>query len=283
MSLAVMKKTIDFAMEKSREMDSLSIGFYGGEPLLKIDRIRECVDYVKKIYDGRKVRYILTTNGTLFDDSMINFLMENDISILISLDGPKEVHNKKRVYANGQGSFDDILKNMEYIKKNYPQFFSKIQFMTTVAPDVDLSCISDFFDAETLMSENVITQNRVSAIGAKEDIIYGDQYYLTDTYQQVKILLAALGMYPEEKTSQLFTRFFTQVERLHRELSRRMPVGITHPGGPCIPGAMRLFVAVDGTLYPCERVSEDSEIMKIGHVDTGFDLKKLNYCSMLVS
>jgi len=275
MPLSIMKKSIDFAMARSKESGFLYIGFYGGEPLLEIRQIQTCVDYVKEVYGGRAVMYNITTNGTLFNDKIIKFLMENNINVTISIDGPRELHNANRVYADGRGSFDDIMKNMAHIKECYPQFFRTIQFITTVAPGVDLSCINNFFDAETILAESSIRQNRVSELSSKEAITYDDQYYLTDNYQQVKTLLAALGLYPEEKTSRLFIRNISHVERLHEGLSKQIPSGTLHPGGPCIPGAARLFITADGTFYPCERVNEDSEIMKIGHIDHGFDLEKI--------
>jgi uncharacterized protein len=79
----------------------------------------------------------------------------------------------------------------------------------------------------------------------------------------------------EEHISPLTKRIFSQLklfgEHLESEVGRLYKY---HHGGPCIPGAQRLFMNVDGYLFPCERVSESSEKMRIGHVDTGFDIQK---------
>jgi len=275
MLLSTMKKAIDFAMARSREVNVFTIGFYGGEPLLEIDKIRQCVEYIKETYDGREVMYTVTTNGTLLNDQIIRFLSKNNFHLAISLDGSKEMHNKNRVYINGQGSFDDIMKNMNYIKEKYSNFFKNISFLTTVAPGVDFSKVNHFFNEKNVISGNAITCNMVSELNAKEDVVFDDQYHVTNNYQKTKVLLAALGLYEKKKVSRLFSRDISRTERFYQDLSKMTPSGTVHPGGPCVPGALRLFVTVDGVFYPCERVSEDSEVMKIGHVESGFELDKI--------
>ena len=134
MSLDTVKKSIDYAIEHSDGVENLNIGFYGGEPLLEFENLKNAVEYVDEKYHGRKVNYSITTNGTIMSDEIVKFLMEHDFSVLISLDGPKELHNKNRVFANGEGSFDKIMQNLRYVKDNYPIFFEKISFNTVVPP-----------------------------------------------------------------------------------------------------------------------------------------------------
>ena len=275
MPLDTMKKAVDFAMARSREVDEFALGLYGGEPLLAMDSIRSCIGYVKEHYAGRKFLYTITTNGTLLNDDNISFFIENGVRISISFDGPRELHDMNRVYADGRGSFDDIMRKMEYIKERYPEFFEKISFLSTIAPGVDFSCVNDFFEAETVISDSAISTNTVNSYSAKKDVVYDELYYSTATYQQMKALMAALGLYSEKKVSKLFRAGLSQAELLYQSMPKTRISDTAHPGGPCIPGAMRLFVSTDGTLYPCERVSEGSEVMKIGHVDTGFDLAKI--------
>ena len=276
MSLVIMKKALDFALARSREVGTFAVGFYGGEPLLAMENIKLCIEYVKEHFAGREFLYTITTNGTLFDDDNISFFIENDVVISISFDGPRELHDLNRVYPDGRGSFDDIMRNVEYIKEHYQDFFASISFLSIIAPGVDFSCVNTFFEADTVISDSGIMTNTVNTYSAKEDVVYDEQYYVTATYQQMKALLAALGLYSEKKVSKLFRTELSQVEIVYQRLSKSRPSETTHPSGPCIPGAMRLFVSTDGTLYPCERVNEDSEIMKIGHVDTGFDFEKID-------
>ena len=275
MSLSLIKKAVDFVMLRSREVKSLAIGFYGGEPLLEFENIRACITYIKENYEGRIINYTITTNGTIFNDEIAKFLTKNNFDVVISIDGPRELHNKNRVYQGGEGSFDDIMRNIEYIKKYHNKLFKRISFMTVVAPGTDFSCVNDFFDAETIISDRSVTSSLVNQFNSKEQVIYDNHYKVASYYQEMKVLFAALGLYPENKISKLFFRNLVQVERFHKKLSKGVLSGTTHPGGPCIPGALRLFVATDGTLYPCERVNESSYVMKIGHIDNGFDLEKI--------
>lgn len=276
MPLETMKKGIDFIMARSFGVDKISVGFYGGEPLLEIDNIKACVEYAKDAYEGRSVLYVITTNGTLFDDDTIQFLEKNDFSLSISFDGPKDLHDKNRVFADGRGSFDKIMDNVSYLKQNYPKLFRKTSFLTTVAPNTDFSCVNDFYSADKVLEENTVMANTVNVYSVKNEMRYDDLYRLTNTYHTMKVLLSKLGLYSEDKTSKLFGPRFTDIQRMYKYLTKGAIVDKSHPGGPCVPGAMRPFVDVDGNIYPCERVSEGSKVMQIGNLDTGFDLDKAN-------
>jgi uncharacterized protein len=122
----------------------------------------------------------------------------------------------------------------------------------------------------------MVNQTTVTSFNAKEEIRYDDQYMITYGYQQTKVLLAALGAYNKDKTSKLFVSGLADAEKLYATLSKGSIGERMHPSGPCLPGVMRPFVSTDGSIYPCERVSEDSQIMKIGHIDTGLDLSKVD-------
>ena len=276
MTLSTMKKCVDFIMARSTGVDEICIGFYGGEPLLEYDNIKKCVAYVNEKYCGRSVRYTITTNGTCIDDDMLQFVNASDININISFDGPRELHDMNRKYEDGTGSFDGIMRNVAYIKEKFPHLYGKISFMTTIAPGVDFSCINDFFNVEDVLAGSSYRYNTVSEISAKEKMNYDDMYTTTYNYQITKVLLAALGMYSNEKVSKLFASQLSSIEIRYSSLSKGGMLEKSHPGGPCVPGAMRPFIDVDGNIFPCERVSEGSEVMQIGHIDTGFDKNKIH-------
>ena len=274
MPLETMKKCVDFIMARSKNVPEVSIGFYGGEPLLELENIKACISYIKTKYGKRKIRYSITTNGTfLGDDAIIQFLQETDINLMISIDGPREVHDINRVYDNGKGSFDDIMKNVEYIRQNYPEYFNKIMFATVVAPGTDLACVDDFYSAGDVFTKNTVLYNNVSTFGIAEDIKYDDLLFITDTYQRAKCLLSALGLYSPEKTSKLFGNGLANIKTFYDRLSKSGISEVAHPSGPCLPGVMRPFVDTDGRIFPCERVTE-SNAMQIGHIDTGIDIDK---------
>ena len=275
MSLDMMKKCVDFIMTRSYGVDQIAIGFYGGEPFIEIENIMACIDYIKEVYEGRSVAYTITTNGTIFDDETIRFLDENNFGVNISFDGPKELHDKNRVYSDGRGSFDKIMANVSYIKGKFPKFFKKVHFMSVVAPGIDFSCVNDFFTADKVLEDSFVMTNLVSGFSANDEIRYDDLYYVSNNYQQVKILLAAMGLCSQEKTSRLFASSLNTLKIMFSNLSKNGIVNKSHPSGPCLPGVTRPFVDVNGNIFPCERVSEGSEMMKIGHIDTKFDYNKI--------
>jgi len=254
-------------------VDEICIAFYGGESFLEIDNIKACVAYVREKYPRRPVRYTVTTNGTLFNDDIIRFLEENNFSTAISFDGPRELHDKNRLYADGKGSFDDIMKNVRYIREHFPAYYSHISFMTVVAPGTDFSCVNDFFSANDVLAASY---SLVNNFGANENIEYDDLYSAAYNYQMTKVLLSVIGLYSTEKQSKLLGPSLALIELFHSGLSQTTIPEKSHPGGPCIPGSMRPFVDIYGNIYPCERVSENSDAMLIGHIDSGFYMEKVN-------
>ena len=276
MSFETMKRSVDFAIKHSYGIEKLNIGFYGGEPLLEIQNIKKIIEYIKQEYPGKKIDYTLTTNGTIFSEENIHFLMENNFKVMVSLDGPKELHDENRVFSNGIGSFDKIMDNLEYIRVTYPEFFKDISFNTVVAPKSDYKCINDFFDATEIIDNNMLSRSTVSEYNIKDDVIYDDKFFITYGVQNLKILLSKIGLYDKEKISKLFAHDFLFTLRFYKELGNvsEFPIA-AHPGGPCIPGARRPMIDVDGNIYPCERVSESSENMRIGNIQTGFDIEKV--------
>jgi len=274
MPLDMMKKAVDFIMSRSRNVKEVALGWYGGEPLLYFENLQKIVAYVKEEYEGRRVMHTMTTNGTLFNDEILTFLQENNFNVSISWDGPKELHDQNRVFPDGSGSFDVIMENVKYIREAYPKLYNNVMFLSTVAPGVDFACVNDFYDAEDVLSDGRVMHSSVNSYGAKEPVIYDDLYNVTYTYNQMKVLLAALGLYSKEKTSKLFATGLTGAERMRKYLSIALIPEKSHPSGPCLPGVMRPFVDIHGNIYPCERVSE-SDTMKIGNIDSGFDLDKV--------
>lgn len=119
MSIETAKKAIDFYRKHNGNLEVAMISFYGGEPLLEMKLIHEIIAYANKVFKGKNIRYNMTTNATLLNDEIVKFLYENDISITISLDGPQAIQDNSRVFAeSGKGTFDVIMKKLDYIKKN---------------------------------------------------------------------------------------------------------------------------------------------------------------------
>lgn len=150
MSEATALAAIDLYLKNSRNSDTVMIGFYGGEPLLNFGLIRRCCDYVKsrEREDGRHrdIHFSLTTNGTLLTDDKLEYLIRNNFSVSFSLDGPQEIHDRYRVFADGQGTFEFVFPIIQRIYREYPRYFNeKILFNCTITPTANLKSLTAFF------------------------------------------------------------------------------------------------------------------------------------------
>ena len=114
MSVEVAKQAIDFLVKHSENSKEISIGFYGGEPLLEVPLIREVVDYAEGVFSGKKLLFNMTTNATLLNIETAKYLYEKKFNVTISLDGPKATHVSNRIFANSnKGTFDAVMQNLE--------------------------------------------------------------------------------------------------------------------------------------------------------------------------
>ncbi|MCD8119898.1 MAG: thioether cross-link-forming SCIFF peptide maturase [Lachnospiraceae bacterium] len=111
MSLEVGKKALDFLIANSGHRRNLEVDFFGGEPLMNWEVVKELVHYGRSREEetGKKFRFTLTTNGVLLDDEVLEFANREFANVVLSLDGRKEVHDKMRPFRKGAGSYDLIV------------------------------------------------------------------------------------------------------------------------------------------------------------------------------
>ncbi len=111
MSFEVGKQAFDFLIANSGTRRNLEVDFFGGEPLMNWDVVKQLVAYARSVEKekGKNFRFTLTTNGVLIDDEIIEFLNKEMSNVVLSLDGRKEVHDKFRVDYAGNGSYEKIV------------------------------------------------------------------------------------------------------------------------------------------------------------------------------
>ncbi len=121
MSWDIAFRAIDYLSNCSSSKEKVAVSFYGGEPLLRFPFIKECVKYAKARIPNNKLLFSMTTNGTLINSEIANFLSENGFAVHVSLDGPEVIHNENRIYPNGKGSFLDVKTGMECLFDAYDE------------------------------------------------------------------------------------------------------------------------------------------------------------------
>ena len=277
MDFETARKAIDFLFAHSLEQTEVVIGFYGGEPLLEFELIRQCVAYVHDINEGKKVRFNMTTNGTLLKGEIAQFLVDNDFNIAISLDGSKAEHDANRKFVNGKGSFDTIIHNLTELMNRYPEYGKEhVMIATTVNPYNDFECVMEYFKTQDIISDNRIVFNDMVQNGLTERLSYEDSFFQIRNFEYIKLLFALVKKLDEKYVSQLVIASKTQADTVKKSLrSHSMLHECYHHSGPCMPGIFRLFVNVDGAFFPCERVNENLTFFNIGTVDDGFDLDQM--------
>jgi uncharacterized protein len=280
MPVETAERAIDFFFKRTKDRKRVFVSFYGGEPLLNLSLIKHCVCYIEANYYGKQIDFAMTTNGTLLDEEAITFLAEKGLNLVISLDGPEEVHDTNRKFTdNGEGTFAVIMENVEQIKKLRPDYYQeKVRFNAVSDTSQAFCCLNDFISGEDFLGdERKFTLNYVSSNYASKKTTVTDDFFAEREYEYFKLMLSRLGEFPKKKTSRLldsqfrsiYTHCFQNIELDQERIPRK-----SHHSGPCIPGMTRLFIDVSGRFFPCERVSELSETVCLGNIDEGFFFEK---------
>lgn len=274
------KKAVDFFLTHSTESQMRRIGFYGGEPLLNFNIIKEVINYSKNRCNN--IIYTITTNGTLLNDDVLSYLVECDVKITISLDGPEEIHNSNRKYSDKAGSFDIVMRNIEHIRVKYPVYFNtKLSFSATLSPHENLtSKLLDFFTYKRFPSLAIAGNLSINWVNSADNSYYGEKKYDKWAEEYEEELLKLYKNIHIEGIDNL-----SELPPLLRSLPLHREMMYFHfrdntpfdkykfywPNGTCIPGMRSIFLTKDGTFYPCEKLYDLNE-MKIGNVNEGINL-----------
>lgn len=123
MPLEVGKRALDFLVKNSGNRRNLDIDFFGGEPLMNWEVVKELVRYGREIEKpaNKNMRFTITTNGVLLDDEKIDFINENMHNVVLSLDGRKEVNDDMRLTINDKGSYDLIVPKFKKLIEKRPK------------------------------------------------------------------------------------------------------------------------------------------------------------------
>ena len=255
MSLEVGKRALDFLIENSQGRRNLEVDFFGGEPLMNWDMIKELVAYarVREKEAGKNFRFTLTTNGLLIDDDVIDFSNKEMSNVVLSLDGRKEIHDRYRVDYAGNGSWEKIVpKFQKFVESRGGKNYYMRGTFTHANPDFlkDIEEMLALGFTELSMEPVVCAPNDPSALTQEDMEIVKDQYEK----------LAEL-MLERNRAGKPFTFYHYMIDL---------------KGGPCIykrvsgcgSGTEYMAVTPWGDLYPCHQFVGD-EGFKLGDIWNG--------------
>ncbi|MDR0903364.1 MAG: thioether cross-link-forming SCIFF peptide maturase [Ruminococcus sp.] len=263
MSFSTAKAAIDFLVSHSYGRENLEVDFFGGEPLLNWDVVKETVAYARNLEKScnKNFRFTITTNGILLDDEKIDFINTEMSNVVLSLDGRREVHDRMRVFEGGEGSFDAIIgKFKELVKRRG----GKDYYVRGTFTKHNL----DFADDVLAIYNEGFTQISVEPVIASSD----SDYAITE-----KELPAVFKEY--ERLAKI-------IINNHRSDEPRLNFfhfSVDLWNGPCIVKRMRgcgcgneyLAVSPDGNIYPCHQFSGVSKYLmgNIAKNDFNFEIK----------
>jgi len=147
----IAKGAVDEFAERSKELDKVCLGFYGGEPLLRWKMIERLVPYAKERMRDRKVMPSMTTNGWLLTPDKFDFLRDCGFTIMVSMDGGKETHDRNRRTAKNKPTHDVILKNLDALREWDSGYYRDAVSFSYVAVDpFDIDRMDGFFHGNPL-------------------------------------------------------------------------------------------------------------------------------------
>lgn len=294
MDFKTAKTAIDYYIAHSLDVidsDGVAVTFYGGEPLLNFELIKACVEYVKSLEVSKtgKVHYHMTTNGTLLNPEISQFLVDNNFNILISLDINKEYHDRNRVYPDGRGSYETIENNLMLLKEKYPDYYARIRFNSLMCPPYDFLKLQEVISSSDILSGHQIDLGEPSALNStyydnfsdeEKDDPVGRQILIrkyidaittkNDKGNRIDIMGPDLTLATYLAEHSCIVGIYLRDRRhLIKDFNGRLV-----PGASCVPGVMRMYVTVDEDIYVCERCGLGNEFYKVGNVSSGIQFDK---------
>ena len=255
MSFEVGKRALDFLIENSGSRRNLEVDFFGGEPLMNFEVVKQLVAYARSIEKehNKNFRFTLTTNGLLVDDDVIEWANRECANVVLSLDGRKEIHDAYRVDYAGNGSWDRIVpKFQKFVEARGGKNYYMRGTFTHANPDflTDIQQMLDLGFTELSMEPVVCAPGDVAELTQEDLPIVLDQYEK----------LAEL-MLQRDKEGRPFTFYHYMIDLT---------------GGPCIykrisgcgSGTEYMAVTPWGDLYPCHQFVGE-EKFKLGNIWDG--------------
>jgi len=252
MSFEVGKQALDFLMDPSGTRRNLEVDFFGGEPLMNWDVVKQLVAYARSVEKerGKNFRFTLTTNGMLIDDDVIDFANKEMHNVVLSLDGRKEIHDRFRVDYAGNGSWERIVPKFQKLvqARGNKGYYMRGTF-THANPDFlkDIQCMLDLGFTELSMEPVVCAPDDPSALTPDDLELVKKQY--EDLARLMK---------QRREEGRPFTFYHYMIDLT---------------GGPCVykrisgcgSGTEYMAVTPWGDLYPCHQFVGE-EAFKLGDV-----------------
>ncbi len=243
MSLETGKQAMDFLLDNCGHIKNLEVDFFGGEPLLVADMLRDLVTYCRgrEKETGKRFNFTLTTNAVLLDEDIIAWVIENDISVILSLDGRKSTNDRCRVLNNGAGTYDLIVPHIQQMVSRQPvSYFTRGTF---TQKNLDFSQ-----DLEHLIQLGFDCISLEPAVGPDNGFSIQEQDLPQVLAEYERLTELLLENYMQGK----------EIEFFHYNLNLQRGSCLAKRVTGCGAGIEYLVITPEGDIYPCHQFVGDS-------------------------
>lgn len=254
------------------------ISFYGGEPLLNMELIKEIIEYVESLpYTGRVFQYGMTTNAMLLDRHM-DFIAKKDFQLLISLDGDEYGHSY-RVDVQGRNSFQRVVHNIKLLRQSYPEYFEgKVNFNSVLSDRNSVESVFGFikneFNKQPSISEINPTGIRPEKRQEFERLYQSSYQSLRQASDMVKVEEEMFIKSPRIKMLVDYIYGFSgNVYSSYSRLCINRELYYKVVPGTCTPFGKKIFVTAKGKIMPCERIGHQYSVGKVTAECVSLDFK----------
>jgi uncharacterized protein len=256
MSEQTARESVDFMLRESGTVAHLT--FFGGETLLNFPVLKATIAYAREraAEQGKAVDFSLTTNATLLRPDVIEFLVEHDVGVTISIDGPREVQNKFRVFHNGSGSYDIVAPKIRELLQRHTRRPVGAR-VTLTSPSLDVIGIFRHLTGEVGFREVGFAPVTTSA---KREYAIGEEGF-DRLLDQFRALAHEFRDSAVEDRHHGFSNVKETLEELHKGMSKPYPCGA---------GLGLMGVATGGDVALCHRFA-GSDAHRLGSVRDGVD------------
>jgi uncharacterized protein len=261
MDEATARQSVDFMLGEAGVGERCHLTFFGGETLLNFKLLQSTLAYAREraAEEGKRVDFSLTTNGTLLKPEVIEWLAESDVGVTISIDGPREVQDKFRVFNNGKGSYDEVVPKVRELLKRHTSRPVGARVTLTKA---NLDIIGTFRHLTEDIGFFEVGFAPVTTAEGRDYAIEGDAYW--HMLAQFEELAWEWLEHAVQGRHHGFSNVGETIEEIHKGFSK------SHP---CGAGVGMMGVSTDGNLGLCHRFV-GSEEHRFGNVTDGVDREK---------
>lgn len=282
MSFDMVRRIIDYlyplwtSKYNTSSQQTLYISFYGGEPLMNMPLIEKVVDYMEGLrIPHRTIRFSMTTNAILLDRYM-DFIVEHDFSLLVSLDGNRR-NDSYRVDHSGNPSFDRVVCNIDLLKERHPDYFRRSVNFNSVFHN--RSSVEDVYSFIKERYDKIPSISDLNNVGIKPDkkdeferMFQSSTQNLNMSGKKDEIKEALSLRNPEYRTLTLFLKQhsgFAFEDYTDLLFEKGEPTFI--PTGTCLPFTRKLYLSVNGKILPCERIGQQFGLGEVTDTEVRLD------------